>query len=61
MLIAKGIIVANDKTMLVEHRGHLQFTDNWAQNVLNEVQWSEKEMVKQMTMTSKIPVAPPDY
>ena len=56
--IAKGITVANDRTMLVEHGGHLQFTDNWARNVLNEVQRSEKKMVKQMAMTSKIPVAP---
>ena len=28
--IAKGIVVANDRTMLVEHGGYLQFTDNWA-------------------------------
>ena len=56
--IAKGIVVANDRTMLVEHGGHLQFTDNWARNVLNEVQRSEKKMVKQMATTSKIPVAP---
>ena len=27
--IAKGIVVANDRTMLVEHGGHLKFTDNW--------------------------------
>ena len=32
--IAKGIVVANDRTMLVEHGGHLKFTDNWTQNVL---------------------------
>ena len=56
--IAKGIVVANDRTMLVEHGGHLQFTDNWARNILNEVQRSEKKMVKRMATTSKIPVAP---
>ena len=28
--IAKGIVVANDRTMLVEHGGHFKFTDNWA-------------------------------
>ena len=56
--IAKGIVVANDRTMLVENGGHLQFTDNWARNVLNEVQRSEKKMVKRMATTSKIPVAP---
>ena len=41
--IAKGIVVANDRTMLVEHGKHLKFKDNWARNVLNEVQRSEKE------------------
>ena len=54
--IAKGILAANDRTMLVEHGGHLQFTDNWARNVWNEVQPSEKKMVKRMATTSKIPV-----
>ena len=43
--------------MLVEQGGHLKFTDNWAQNVLNEVQQSEKKMVKRMTTTPKIPLA----
>ena len=41
--IAKEIVVANDKTMLVEQGGHLKFTDNWAQNVLNKVQRSKKK------------------
>ena len=44
--------------MLVEHGEHLKFTDNWAKNVLNEVQRSEKKMVKRMATTSKIPIAP---
>ena len=56
--IAKGIVVGNDRTMLVEHGGYLQFTDNWARNVLTEVQCSETKMVKQMATTSKSPVAP---
>ena len=44
--------------MLIEHGGHLQFTDNWTQNILNDVQRSEKKMVKRIATTSKIPVAP---
>ena len=51
--IAKGIVVANDRTMMVEHGGHLQFTDNWAGNVLNEVQRSEKKMVKRRLQPRK--------
>ena len=30
---AKGKVVANDRTMLVEHGGYLQCTDNWARSV----------------------------
>ena len=41
--IAKEIVVANDKTMLVEQGRYLKFTDNWAQNVLNKVQRSKKK------------------
>ena len=42
--------------MLVEHGGH--FTDNWPGNILNELQRSEKKMLKQMATTLKIPIAP---
>ena len=42
-VIAKGIIVANNRTILVEHGGDLKFTDNWTWNVLNKVQLSEKK------------------
>ena len=54
--IAKGLVVANDRTMLVKHGGH--FTDNWPGNILNEIQRSEKKMLKQMATTLKIPIAP---
>ena len=56
--IAKGIVVANDRTMLVEHGGHLNFTDNWVRNVLNEVQRSKKRTAKRMATTSKISISP---
>ena len=56
--IAKGIVVANDRTMLVEHGGNLKFTDNLARNVLNEVRRSEKKIVNRMATTSKISIAP---
>ena len=44
--------------MLVEHGEHLKFTDNWARNVLNEIQRSEKKMVKRMATTLKTSIAP---
>ena len=42
--IAKRIVVTNDRTMLVEHGGHLTR--------------SEREMVRRMATTSKILIAP---
>ena len=42
--------------MLVNHGGHLEFTDNWVRNVLDKVQRSEKKMAKRMAMTSKISI-----
>ena len=56
--IAKGIVVVNNRAMLVEHGKHFKFIGNWARNVLNEVQRSGKKMVKRMATTSKISIAP---
>ena len=46
--IAKGIVVAIDRTMLVEHGGHLTFTVSWARNVLSEIAQSERKTVQRM-------------
>ena len=54
--IAKAIVVANDRTMLVEHGGYLTFPVNWAQNVLNKITQSERKMVLRMATTSKVPI-----
>lgn len=40
--------------MLVEQGGHLTFTVNWAQNVLNVIIQSERKMVRRMTTTTEI-------
>ena len=55
--IAKGI-VANDRTILVEHGRHLTFRVNWAQHILNEIKRSEKKMVWRMATILKTPIAP---
>lgn len=52
--ITKRIVVASDRTMLVEQGGHLTFTVNWAQNVLNVIIQSERKMVRRMTTTTEI-------
>ena len=37
--------------MLVEQGGHLTFTVNWVQNVLNVIIQSERKMVRRMYIT----------
>ena len=56
--IAKGIVIANDRMLLVENGGHLSFTDSWARNIRNEMQRTGKTMKRRMATTCKIPVAP---
>ena len=35
--IAKGIVIANGRMLLVENGGHLSFSDSWARNIRNEI------------------------
>ena len=44
--IAKGFVVAIDRTMLVKHAEHLTLTFSWARNVLSKIAQSEKKMVQ---------------
>ena len=54
--IAKGIVFANDRAMLVKHGGHLIFTVNSSRNVLNVITQSERQMVRRMATASKISI-----
>ena len=56
--IAKGIVIANDKMLLVENGGHLSVSNSWARNILNEMERNGKKMKRHMAATSKIPMAP---
>ena len=56
--IAKGIIIANDRMLLVENGGHLSSSDRWARNIRNEMERNGKKMKRCMATTCKIPLAP---
>ena len=56
--IVKGIVIANDRMLLVENGGHLSFSGSWARNISNEMERNGKKMKRRMTTTCKIPVAP---
>ena len=56
--VAKGIVMANDRTLLVEHGGYLSFSKQWGRNILNEIAGTERKMVRRMAITSKVSIVP---
>lgn len=56
--IAKGIVLANDRAILVEYRGYLSLSYDWGRNVLYRMEREGKKMTMKMATTEKIPVAP---
>ena len=56
--VAKGIVQANDRTMLVENSGHLSLSNDWARKVLYRMNTLEHKMTRQSATTARIPVAP---
>ena len=56
--VAKGIVIANDRTLLIEHGGYLSFSKQWGRNILNEAAGTERRMLRRMATTSKVPIAP---
>ena len=50
-VVPKGIVQANDRTLLVENGGHLSLSNDWARKVLYR-------MTRRIATTTRIPVAP---
>eukprot|EP00794_Sanderia_malayensis_P004503 gene4503-5100_t len=51
--IARGITLANDRTLLKENGGHIDFSKSWAQSILRRLGYSKRKAT-----TSKAPIAP---
>ena len=56
--VAKGIVMANDRSLLVENGGHICLSNDWARKILYRMEKEGKKMVRRMATTAKIPVAP---
>ena len=54
---AKGIVMANDRTLLIEHGSYLSFSKQCGRNILNEIARIERRMVRRMATTSNVPIA----
>ena len=56
--VAKGIILANDSSLLTENGGPISLSNYWARNILYRMDKEGRKMTRRMATTSKIPVSP---
>ena len=56
--VAKGIVQANDRTLLVENGGHLSLLNDWTRKVLYRMDTLGRKMTRCIATTTRIPVAP---
>ena len=56
--VAKGIIEANDRSILVENGGYLSLNHQWGRNVLYRMEKENMKMVRRKATTEKLPVSP---
>ena len=56
--VARGVVISQDRNLLVENGGHLHFSDNWARQIIHRVMRDEKKMVSRMGTTASLPVDP---
>ena len=54
--IVKGVVIAHDRTLLVENGGHLKFSTDWARRIIYYVTLDEKKMVSRIGNTAHMPV-----
>ena len=57
-VVPKGIVQANDRTLLVENGGHLSLSNDWARKVLYRMDTLGRKMTRRIATTTRIPVAP---
>ena len=53
--VAKGIVMANDRSLLVENRGHINLNNDWARKILYKMDREGRTMVRRMGTTARFP------
>ena len=56
--VAKGFIIANDQSFLIENGGYISLSHQWGRNVLYRMEQEGKKMYRWKATTEKISVAP---
>ena len=56
--VAKGIVIANDRSILAKYGGYLTLSNDWARKILYKMETMGRKMTRRMATTSKAPIAP---
>ena len=56
--VAKGIVQANGRILLVEDGGHLSLSNDWVRKVLYRMDTLGRKMTQRIATTTRIPVSP---
>ena len=56
--VARGVIIANDRSLLLENGGYIDLSTDWSRQVLYHFETLGRKMTSCMTTTAKIPIAP---
>ena len=57
--VAKGLIIANDRSLLIENGGYISISHQWGRNVLYWMEQEGKKMCRRKATTEKIPICIP--
>ena len=56
--VARGVIIANDRSLLLENGGYTDLSTDWSRQVLYRFETLGRKMTSRMANTAKIPIAP---
>ena len=56
--VARGVIIANDRSLLLENGGYIDLSTDWLRQVLCRFETLGRKMTSRMATTAKIPIAP---
>ena len=56
--VARGIIIANDRSLLLENGGYTDLSTDWSRQVLYRFETLDQKMTSRMATTAKIPITP---
>jgi len=56
--VARGVIMANDRSLLLENGGYIDLSTDWSRQVLYRFEKLGQKMTSRMATTAKIPIAP---